>query len=102
MATFVHVLQGAHPINIEAVHFPDNFCNTKLLRSLDNMLSYQVIAKHSAQYVHRKLLLKMALRYLEWLSNAQECKFLVLVMPPWVNLSLIRDHSVKHNLKMWL
>jgi len=85
MATFVHVLQEAYPINTHAVHFPENFCNTKLLRSLDNMLSYQVIAKHGAQYIHWKLLLKMALCYLEWFLSAQECKFLVLVMPPWVN-----------------
>jgi hypothetical protein len=52
MATFVHVLQEAHPINTQAVHFPENFCNTKLLQSLDNMLFYQVIAKYMAQYVH--------------------------------------------------
>jgi hypothetical protein len=46
------MLQEAHPINTEAVHFPENFCNTKQLQSLDNTLSCQVIAKHMAQYVH--------------------------------------------------
>jgi len=113
LRTFVRVLQGAHPINTDAVHFPENFCNTKLLRSLDNMLSYQVIAKYMAQNVHWKLLLTMALYYLGWFSSAQECKFLVLVMPPWVKwVSFVTaisgiiwrygcDHSHNHTGLAW-
>lgn len=76
-AIFILVLQEPHPLNTKVIHFPENFFDMKLLkrplitpvpiRLLPNTTHHMLTENHCVTWC--------------WFSWAQDCEFLVLVIP---------------------